>query len=292
MHPRAPREYSTRAVLASTYLAASGALLLTFPLDTVKTRMQTSHASPAQCARALLASGGVPKFYSGIAPALASSAPARAATMSLYTTLVPRIARRLGYAVRSGNDRPVLPTFLAGCAAGSLSCTVTGPFEFAKTAAQVQSALGVGGSRPGALQAVRSIWRRGGARMLYGGVEYQCARDALGSGVYFAVYETLKRALSRVDAGEPPSALAVAVAGAACGAASWLVVYPLDTMKSTFQKQLYAAAVMPDSKPVERPRLRLSRDMYRGLGFSVARTSLNGVFIFSLYESLLCYLPL
>lgn len=294
MSQGAQREPSSQGIFASTLVSANGALFLTFPLDTIKTRIQTSRGSAFECAREVFRSDGLAGFYRGVAAALVSGAPSRAFNMSMCTLLIPKYASLLGYKLTSPTDKPVLPTFLAGASSGSLSCLATAPFEFTKTASQVETAIQKNpNATPGSLHAVRRIWRKGGVRLLYGGVEYHCLRDSLGSGIYFAVYESIKRAITNLVSNNngPAPAYAVAIAGAACGATSWVVIYPIDTMKSEYQKALYSSALKKTVGPVPRPTLPLSLSMFRGLGFSLIRTSLNGILIFSIFESMIRIVP-
>ena len=102
------------------------------------------------------------------------------------------------------------------------------------------------------------------------------------------MYEVFKKGLSRGRGpNDPPSPIAVAVAGAMCGMASWLAVYPIDTMKSEYQRDLYSHTLETHHGSVPRPKFRFSLKMYRGLGFSLMRTSLNGVCLFSFFEYLM-----
>lgn len=307
-HQRSPAN-----VLACSYGAATAALLINFPFDTIKTRLQTSNDSLGESVTRLYKEQGMRGFYRGVSASLISSSAARAISMSLYTSFVPMYANLFGVSMPNQNSRPLVPVFFAGASAGAFSCILTGPFEFTKTASQVESlimrnrastaSLGGGGSaggsaaaggpaavRTGALQAVQNLRRRGGWATLYGGVEYHCMRDSLGSAIYFSVYEALKQGLSRNQLpGDKPNPIGVAVGGAACGIASWLAVYPIDTMKSEYQRDLYSKTMIQSSLEyndtvVRRPKFKFSFKMYRGLGFSLLRTSFNGICLFSFFE--------
>lgn len=277
-------------VLISTYISATSALLFTFPLDTLKTRLQTTSKSALACTTDIIKYEGMRGFYRGIPASLISAAPARSFTMSLYTSLISKYANWLDIGMQSELDRPTIPVFLAGLSAGSLSCSFTAPFEFTKTASQVETLINKSPVKPGAIHAVKRIWQKGGIKMLYGGVEYQCLRDSIGSGVYFTVYETVKNKISQwtrkneFEKDDRPNGIAIATAGALCGATSWVVIYPIDTMKSEYQKNLYSSALLHEPEKVERPKFKFSLDMYRGLGFSIVRTALNGVLIFTFFE--------
>nr|QKK35450.1 mitochondrial YB8B [Starmerella bombicola] len=304
------RSANPARVLFCSYVAATGTLLVTFPLDTIKTRLQTSQDSFASSISGLYHEGGIKAFYRGVSASLISASAARAMNMGIYAACIPTFANLFGINMSTPNDRPALPVLFSGITAGAFSCILTGPFEFTKTASQVESLIlrdrsnnggaasmatygGNGTRKISALQAVRNVRRRGGWSTLYGGVEYHCLRDSVGSGIYFTVYESLKKLLSQNrSASDPPRPIAVAVSGGVCGAASWLAVYPIDTMKSEYQRDLYSKTLLPTSLEyndtvVRRPKFRFTLRMYRGLGFSLLRTSFSGICLFGTFEYLM-----
>lgn len=66
-----------------------------------------------------------------------------------------------------------------------------------------------------------------------------CAvRDTIGTAVYFGTYETTKRALS--SPASPPGPLTHFMAGGICGILCWIVVFPIDLVKSVMQKDIMA----------------------------------------------------
>jgi len=72
---------------------------------------------------------------------------------------------------------------------------------------------------------VRQIVQRQGFFGLWTGFRLHMARDIVGSGLYFGVYETSKQAINSWYGSSSVNApAAVAAAGALCGIASWLVV--------------------------------------------------------------------
>jgi hypothetical protein len=60
---------------------------------------------------------------------------------------------------------------------------------------------------------------------LWTGFRLHFVRDVVGSGIYFGVYETCKQSLNSYYGAEKANTpTAIAMAGAVCGIASWLVV--------------------------------------------------------------------
>ncbi|PRT53341.1 putative mitochondrial carrier C29A3.11c [Wickerhamiella sorbophila] len=285
----------TTKVVLSSFTAALCATFVGYPLDTVKTRLQTyKYPNFWQCITTTYAESGLSAFYRGITASIISGSTARAFTMSLYTSLLPAYASLLGVA----NERSTVVTFASGMTAGAASTLFTCPFEFTKVASQVEALVYRSRGLPepksmGTLRAVKDLLRRGGFMRLYGGYRYHLMRDSLGSAIYFSVYEHAKQTVGSFLPSEDskPNPLAVATAGGVCGVISWVAVYPIDTMKSHYQRDLYhhslASSMEFRDTVVERPKFKISLHMYRGLGFSILRTSLNGMVLFSVYEYLM-----
>lgn len=287
------QHFDARRVVLCSYGAAAAATVTSYPLDLIKARLQTySYPTFWNCIKNCYAEGGISAFYQGITASVLANSVSRSFNMSLYTYLRGKYANVLGFS----SELQIIPVFLGGFTAGATSCIVTGPFEFAKLASQLERLVYESRGLPpppraGTIQAVRDLSRRDGFKRLYGGVQYHSLRDALGSGVYFTVYEKVKIGMAKLlhqKADSPPHPLSVAVAGGLCGCASWLVVYPIDTMKSIYQRDLYnhslASSLEARETVVARPPLRWSLNMYRGLGFSMLRTCINGIALFSFYE--------
>eukprot|EP01064_Diplonema_japonicum_P011913 TRINITY_DN19373_c0_g1_i1.p1 TRINITY_DN19373_c0_g1~~TRINITY_DN19373_c0_g1_i1.p1 ORF type:complete len:311 (+),score=56.50 TRINITY_DN19373_c0_g1_i1:78-1010(+) len=82
---------STAKQLIAGSIGGLGYWSLTFPLDSVKSSMQSDHTNPSQrrysswfdCVSKLYAEGGISRFYKGYVPCIARSLPANA---SLFTT--------------------------------------------------------------------------------------------------------------------------------------------------------------------------------------------------------------
>lgn len=82
----------------------------------------------------------------------------------------------------------------------------------------------------------------------------------------------------------------VALAGAVCGLVSWLCIYPIDSAKSIFQRNVLD---LPDVLPHEvKPKAETTKinffnpRMYRGLGVSMSRSMLINAVFFSVFEGM------
>ncbi|KAJ2782299.1 hypothetical protein GGI15_002956 [Coemansia interrupta] len=63
-------------------------------------------------------------------------------------------------------------------------------------------------------------------------------RDSSGTAIYFASYETVKETLRRLTGSDTTGPLTHMLAGGTCGVVSWLLIFPVDLIKSTMQSQV------------------------------------------------------
>lgn len=275
------------------YAASMWAIGVGFPLDSIKTRQQThKYRSVWNCVVDTHRSEGIRGFYRGIVAPLVSSSVVRALSVSVYNYALPYTSK-LAFSVYAppkdhGHSpdalvRRIPVAFLAGVCAGT-SCTMLGcPFEFTKLASQID---GLVRQQPpqSTFQVAKKLVKIQGIKVLYSGWKYHMLRDALGSGIYFTVYETIKSAF-----GDMLGPGAIAAGGALAGSCSWILIYPLDTYKSMIQRDLYARAVGANIVQARKRSLlqMYSRRMYRGLSVSLVRTSVMGMMFFTSYEWLI-----
>jgi solute carrier family 25 (mitochondrial carnitine/acylcarnitine transporter), member 20/29 len=109
---------------------------------------------------------------------------------------------------------------------------ITAPFERVKVLLQIQGQTAEK-KYSSSLDVVRQLYKEGGIRSVFRGSTATLARDGPGSAAYFATYEILKKRLT--PEGEQMSMPAVMAAGGAAGMAMWLLVFPVDTVKSRLQ---------------------------------------------------------
>jgi solute carrier family 25 (mitochondrial carnitine/acylcarnitine transporter), member 20/29 len=79
--------------------------------------------------------------------------------------------------------------------------------------------------RVSSYNAVRQVVSERGVLGLYTGFRLHLARDIIGSGIYFGVYEAVKQSMNSLYGATDVNAPgAVAFAGAVCGVVAWCVV--------------------------------------------------------------------
>ncbi|KAI8983504.1 mitochondrial carrier domain-containing protein [Pilobolus umbonatus] len=84
----------------------------------------------------------------------------------------------------------------------------------------------------------REIMKKKGFFGLYSGFNLHLVRDTIGTGVYFGGYETIKYILSGQNKTAGPATQFIS--GGLCGLMCWVVVFPLDLVKSMIQKEIGA----------------------------------------------------
>lgn len=218
---------------------------------------------------------------------------------------------KLGSQIELVIRRGVFETQANNSSTKSLAAASSKPIPTNATATAVVSPSAVTNLKPlGTFQIVRQLVRASGWTSLYSGYRYMIIRDIFGAGVYFAAYDSIRSAVSLMVFKTPePHPFSVAIAGALSGAICWITIYPLDTVKSRYQRDvmtyvLSKSILLDSNKSIsgtgnapklpeypKHPKIELSgwfnRSMYRGLAISLFRTSILGMCMFSAYEKLM-----
>ncbi|PVV00956.1 hypothetical protein BB560_004643, partial [Smittium megazygosporum] len=137
------------------------------------------------------------------------------------------------------------------------------------------------------LNSIKSIIRSHGPLGLYSGISINLLRDFLGSGIYFGTYETSKLLLKRVMKSNDSSPITHMIAGGICGVFAWIVIFPIDLIKSQYQKNLLA---YPGNKQNYFECLRRIyasgglKGFYRGISVTLIRAFPLHALNFTIYE--------
>ncbi|KAF9276790.1 hypothetical protein BGZ88_001522 [Linnemannia elongata] len=160
----------------------------------------------------------------------------------------------------------------------------------------------------------KAIVQKKGLVGLYKGASLHITRDMLGTGIYFSSYETIKRLMSEtIEHVRPhhhtaaasgttgttttttlkgPGPMVHFFAGGLCGVFSWLVVFPIDLVKSVIQKEVlathpkYSGALDCAKDIVRREGVR---GLYRGLSVTCYRAMPIHSLNFLVYEAVMDY---
>lgn len=223
-------------------LAAGGvggvcAVLTGHPFDLVKVRCQNGQAKGAGDAVATIlkearaATSGtmlansVKGFYKGVIPPLLGVTPIFAVSFWGYD-VGKRIVSR-GEAVGTGLTTSQMAT--AGFISAIPTTLVMAPTERIKVVLQTSSSNSFVG-------AAKRLVQEGGVQSLFKGSLATLARDGPGSALYFASYEACKKMLNgSAPAGDEINITNVCISGGVAGMSMWLVVFPIDTIKTKLQ---------------------------------------------------------
>lgn len=196
-----------------------------YPLDTLKTRLQSSSG--------FLSCGGFRGIYSGVGSALLGSAPSSALFFLSYEA-----TKAAFKAARSGGDpsttrwREPLEQMAAASAGEVAACAVRVPTEVVKQRAQALRA----GSSWGALKEIldqRGKIGMGGVwRELYRGWGITVVREVPFTVIQFPLWEALKEWRRRTRGSERITGWESGLAGSVSGAVAAGVTTPLDVLKT------------------------------------------------------------
>ncbi|XP_063363145.1 mitochondrial basic amino acids transporter-like [Cydia amplana] len=185
------------------------------PLDTLKVHVQSGRGSALECTKSLLKGGTLSTVYRGVWAPLGGVSAVNAIVFGAY-----------------GNTRRALPDpdslkthATAGAAAGLMQSLACAPVELVKTRQQLS--IPGDGLPGGAWAGARHILRTGGIRTLFRGLTITAARDCPAFAIYFTSYEMMTR--------DDRSVMTVFTAGGVAGALSWVLLYPVDVVKSRLQ---------------------------------------------------------
>lgn len=201
---------------------AAGALAV-YPIDLVKTRLQSSagaaYTNGFHVAALLWETEGPISFYKGVGPQLTGVAPEKT------IKLVVNDAVRGLWAAGSNGVVPLGGEIAAGACAGLCQVIVTNPLEIVKVRLQLD------GGRRSWLSVVQELGLPG----LYTGAAACACRDSVFSAILFPTYAHTKPLVESALA-EPSVAVVCFVAGALAAAPAAILTTPLDVIKTRQQQ--------------------------------------------------------
>jgi solute carrier family 25 carnitine/acylcarnitine transporter 20/29 len=258
-----------------------------FPLDTIKTRMQTQSVSAGILAtgNSVVRKEGALALYKGILPPLISLSILNTLTFTSYSYL-----QSLLHATRGWDGRNALAGSLCGVAAGTVS-TVE---NLVKTQMQLDNTRidRQGQQFRGSWDCVRQLTASQGGTVLYTGHAVNTIRECVFLSTYFFVYEGFRQQL--IGSGKSAGGTnkwAIPVAGGCAGAIAWTVSFPLDCVRAGVQGQDFAAAggIRRGAWRVFTDLLQQKgvRGLYSGVAPSLIRAFLVSGSRFSAYEGAL-----
>ncbi|GAA5796283.1 mitochondrial carrier domain-containing protein [Helicostylum pulchrum] len=238
-----------------------------FPLDTIKTRLQSQHG--------FLASGGFRGIYSGLLTAVIGSAPGA----SLFFVTYEATKRVLGATVDQGQYTPFIHMVAASCGE-TVACTVRVPTEVIKQRMQTKQFTKTSA-------AVSHVLRTEGILGMYRGFLSTVAREIPFTCIQFPLYEYFKRTYATMK-GRPTEPIEAAFMGSFAGAVAAATTTPLDVCKTRImlssknQNTKHYDGIISTMKRIaaeEGPRA-----LFSGIGPRVMWISIGGSIFLGVYE--------
>eukprot|EP00540_Astrosyne_radiata_P002175 CAMPEP_0116843648 /NCGR_PEP_ID=MMETSP0418-20121206/12207_1 /TAXON_ID=1158023 /ORGANISM="Astrosyne radiata, Strain 13vi08-1A" /LENGTH=303 /DNA_ID=CAMNT_0004474429 /DNA_START=907 /DNA_END=1818 /DNA_ORIENTATION=- len=255
-----------------------------YPLDLVKTRMQTAGGGGSSLgilgvANQVIRKEGFFALYKGIGPPLISLSILNTMSFTSYSYFRDWFDGTNGWNIRNG---------VAGLMGTPVFAMISTVENLVKTQMQVDN---VSAKRfQSSWHCVSTLVREHGVLVLYTGHGINTIREAAFCGSYFFVYEGIRNILLQGPA--VPSALAIPMAGGMAGAFAWTFSFPLDCVRAGVQSRSLAGGNHAKSLSAFTVFMNLIREkgiagLYHGVGPSVARAFLVSGTRFSAYEGAL-----
>jgi len=264
-----PGGHATRPLLENlTVGAVAGASVETalYPLDTIKTRIQSGSYK-------MLDPRLLKGVYSGLPGNIAGCAPATGIFFAVYDPVKCTLLDRLP------ESQSVFAHLGAAMSAAMASSVLRVPTEVVKQRTQM-------GMYNGATQAVKGILAKEGVKGLYSGYSAFMLRELPFDAIEFVAYEQLKLNYSRlVKGGEAPNSLETAVLGAVAGATTAVATTPLDVIKTRFMlagaETKYTSVANAFSTIFKEEGMK---GLFAGVGPRVMWISIGGMIFFTTME--------
>ncbi|RNF06240.1 mitochondrial carrier protein [Trypanosoma rangeli] len=132
---------------------------------------------------------------------------------------------------RTGGGLSAFENFVASTGGGVAYSTIMNPFELVKIRLQTEH-LFPHRQYLGTLHCARRLYEHGGIKYFFKGYSATLIRDIPGAGVYLFSYSSLIQLLGKERNYSIPHIL---LAGGCAGMAQWIVIFPLDTIKTRIQ---------------------------------------------------------
>jgi len=235
-----------------------------FPLDTIKTRLQSKQG--------FWKAGGFSRIYAGLGPAAVGSAPNAAAFFCTYDS-VKRFAKGKGVADSAG-------LHMGAASLGEVAaCIVRVPVEIVKQRRQAYS-------NSNTIEIVKTTLKTEGVAGLYRGYLTTVMREIPFSLIQFPLWEFLKKKFSKH--GEDPAAHVSSLCGAAAGGLAAAATTPLDVAKTRI---MLAKAGSSEASLGMLGMIQLvakekgARGLFAGVTPRVTWISIGGAVFFGVYET-------
>mmetsp|Transcript_34279 Transcript_34279/g.34946 ORF Transcript_34279/g.34946 Transcript_34279/m.34946 type:complete len:278 (-) Transcript_34279:315-1148(-) len=213
--------------LAMAAVAGVSGTSMVYPLDIIKTQLQTSPTnntgffnSVRMAARNIISTGGIRGLWRGFVAAAVGIAPEKGTKLAVNDYMREYFTSR-----HPGKYLNMKEEIMAGSVAGTVQLAITVPYEHIKIKLQISNGLSVS-------QIVKQI----GFRNLYRGLTATFIRDVPFCFIYFPLYSNLKALqMSFYTRKEEPFHVGL-VAGMISGMTAGVITTPGDLIKTRLQR--------------------------------------------------------
>ncbi|CAM9519710.1 unnamed protein product [Chrysoparadoxa australica] len=234
-------------------------------------------------------------------PPLALNTFSNAVAFSVYAACMRNMAQPTSI------TQSMMQNLGAGCAAGLVNSVLITPFDLIKCRLQVTTydlpqariwcltplPFPLSVAPQGPIHCAATIVRSAGLGGLYQGYGATVVREIPGFGVYFGSYQVMKDMLVEREVTDFQSSV---LAGGVSGALSWLVVYPIDYVKSVLQVRPSSCPTVGEGGGSSIGILKHSfqkhglRRMFKGVGTTLVRAFVVNGTLFPIHEAALSLL--
>ena len=254
--------------LLSGGVAGTAVDVTLFPLDTIKTRLQSGQG--------FVKSGGFRNIYAGLGPAALGSAPNAALFFCTYemskSTLSPLF---------SHSSQPVVH-MIAASAGEIAACLIRVPVEIIKQRRQANSAGGASST-----QLFKNVIHKEGVRGLYRGYLTTVLREIPFSFIQFPLWELFKSQWAS-SSGKELQSWKSSCCGAVAGGISAAVTTPLDVAKTRIMLAESGSEIAKSAGTIftmkEVYKSQGIKGLFSGVVPRVMWISIGGAVFFGVYE--------
>ncbi|XP_034040434.1 mitoferrin-2 [Thalassophryne amazonica] len=226
-----PQGASTSTHMLAGAVAGIMEHCLMFPIDCVKTRMQSLQPEPAaryrnvlDALRRIVATEGVWRPMRGLNATAVGAGPAHA----LYFACYEKLKKTLSDVVQPGANSH-FANGTAGCVATLLHDAAMNPAEVVKQRMQMYNS-----PYRGVMDCVRAVWQKEGTAAFYRSYTTQLTMNVPFQALHFMTYEHLQELLNPQRHYNPSSHM---LSGALAGAVAAAATTPLDVCKTLLNTQ-------------------------------------------------------
>lgn len=282
------------ADFAAGSIGGAFGIMVGYPLDTVKVRIQTQKQFKGiwQCVVATGTNEGVHGFFKGMSLPVTTVSMTSSVVFGTYRNCLQCLSQS------KGGHNSKLDVFLSGLAGGVAQVSVMSPGDIVKVRLQCQTeSMRLGNSRlkpkyRGPIHCLLSIAREEGFLGLYRGALPLMLRDGPSFATYFLTYNILCEWLTP-HGKKAPDWTGVMLSGGLSGMAGWTIGTPMDVIKARLQ--------MDGARDVKRykgffhcitetVRVEGAGVFFRSLGINCLRAFPVNMVVFVTYEFLLGFL--